>query len=230
MKKIKVTKNGPYIVSGEVSLYLKQIAEEDGINVLKTIKKFDTPKTGYALCRCGKSNNPPFCDAMHQSVEFDGTEDAGHGKYADRVEVYKGGGMDLLDDNRCAYARFCHKHLGDVWTLTENSDNPQAKKQAIEAASQCPTGRLTAVLNQKLFEPDLEDSISIVEDLPKNVSAGIFVTGNIIIEDADGKTYEARNRQALCRCGDSELKPFCDASHVNAHYNDGIKKKSGKKA
>jgi CDGSH-type Zn-finger protein len=228
MKKIKVTKNGPYLVSGDIPLYLKQIVEENGINVLKTIKKFDVPKGTYALCRCGKSKNQPFCDGTHQNISFYGTETAGHGKYLDRVDVYSGGGMELYDDNRCAYARFCHKHLGDVWTLTEQSDNPEAKKQAVEAAGQCPTGRLTAVLNGVPFEPELEDAISIVEDVPKNVSAGIFVTGKIIIEDADGKTYEARNRAALCRCGESELKPFCDASHVNAHYNDGIKRKSSK--
>ncbi|MCL2484964.1 MAG: CDGSH iron-sulfur domain-containing protein [Endomicrobia bacterium] len=228
MKKIKVTKNGPYLVSGEISLYLKQIVEEEGLNVLKTIKKLDTPKTGFALCRCGKSVNPPFCDAAHKNIGFDGTEVAGHDKYKDRAEIYRGEDMDLLDDDRCAFARFCHKHLGDVWTLTQQSDNPEAKKQAIEAASQCPTGRLTAILNRQPVEPELEDSISIVEDLPKKVSAGIFVTGNIIIEDADGKKYEARNRQALCRCGASQLKPFCDASHVSVQYNDGIKRKSGK--
>ncbi|MCL2484555.1 MAG: CDGSH iron-sulfur domain-containing protein [Endomicrobia bacterium] len=229
MKKIKITKNGPYVVSGDVSLYLKQLAEEDGLNVLKTVKKFDTPETGYTLCRCGNSANPPFCDGTHQKTGFDGTETAGHSKYKDRIEVMNGEGMELLDDNRCAFARLCHKHLGNAWELTENSANPEAKKEAVEAASACPAGRLTAVLNGLPVEPTLEDSISIVEDLPKRVSAGIFVTGNIVIEDADGKIYEARNRQALCRCGESELKPFCDASHVNAHYNDGIKKKSGKK-
>lgn len=229
MKKISVTKNGPYIVSGNIPLYLKQIVVENGINVLKTIKKFDTPKDGYALCRCGQSKKSPFCDGTHEKIDFDGTETAGHSKYADRVEVYPGETMNLLDDGRCAFARFCHKHLGDVWTLTEESDNPEAKKEAVEAASQCPAGRLTAILDGKLFEPELEACISIVEDIPKNVSAGIFVTGYITIEDSDGKIYEVRNRQALCRCGNSELKPFCDASHVNVRYNDGIKRKSGKK-
>ncbi|MDR1696427.1 MAG: CDGSH iron-sulfur domain-containing protein [Endomicrobium sp.] len=228
MKKITVLKNGPYRITGDIPLYLKQITIEDGIHVLKTIKKLDTPKEGYTLCRCGKSKNPPFCDGTHVNAGFDGTETAGHGKYADRVEVFPGEEMNLLDDNRCAFARFCHKHLGDVWTLTEQSDNPEAKKQAVEAASQCPTGRLTAVLDGKLFEPELEACISIVEDIPKRVSAGIFVTGGIEIEDSDGKTYEARNRQALCRCGSSELKPFCDATHVSMRYKDGIKRKSGK--
>lgn len=222
MKKIAISKNGPYLVSENIPLYLKQIVVQKGINVLETIKQFDTPKEGYALCRCSESRNAPFCDGSHKESDFDGTETAGHSKYSDRVEVYAGETMDLLDDGRCAFARFCHKHLGDVWSLTESSDNPEAKREAIEAASECPTGRLTAVLNEKLFEPELETCISLVQDIPKGVSAGIFVTGGIAIEDENGETYEVRNRQALCRCGESELKPFCDASHVSVYYKDGI--------
>ena len=31
---------------------------------------------------------------------------------------------------------------------------------------------------------------------------------------ADGKAYEVRNRMTLCRCGQSNNKPFCDGSHA----------------
>ncbi|WP_083915635.1 CDGSH iron-sulfur domain-containing protein [Thiofilum flexile] len=30
------------------------------------------------------------------------------------------------------------------------------------------------------------------------------------------------NRQALCRCGQSNNKPFCDGTHVAVKYQDGI--------
>ena len=39
---------------------------------------------------------------------------------------------------------------------------------------------------------------------------------------ADGRNYETRNRYALCRCGASRNKPFCDAAHVNTGYQDGL--------
>jgi CDGSH-type Zn-finger protein len=39
------------------------------------------------------------------------------------------------------------------------------------------------------------------------------VRGGITIESADGVPYEVRNRVTLCRCGRSDNKPFCDASH-----------------
>ena len=44
----------------------------------------------------------------------------------------------------------------------------------------------------------------------------LLVTGDdIVLKDASGKQYELEGKQniALCRCGASENKPFCDGSH-----------------
>ncbi|HEY0196583.1 MAG TPA: CDGSH iron-sulfur domain-containing protein, partial [Methanobacterium sp.] len=40
-------------------------------------------------------------------------------------------------------------------------------------------------------------------------------------ESADGYVYEVRNRVTLCRCGQSENKPFCDGTHMEIGFNDG---------
>ena len=42
-----------------------------------------------------------------------------------------------------------------------------------------------------------------------------FVTGPITLTDADGAVYELPEGVgvALCRCGRSRNKPFCDKSH-----------------
>jgi len=220
--KIIILENGPYLVQGGVPLYLKQIVSKNGLSVLVTVKKFDTPDE-YALCRCGTSGNAPFCDGNHEKVGFSGTETAGMSRYEDRAGVLVGEDLDLLDDDRCAFARFCHKPHGDVWTLTEHSGNPQYKKEAVLAATQCPTGRLVAMLKTgEKLESDLEPCISIVEDVVQGTSAGIFVTGGIAVESATGEVYEVRNREVLCRCGESERKPFCDAMHINAAFKDGM--------
>jgi 3-phenylpropionate/trans-cinnamate dioxygenase ferredoxin subunit len=40
-----------------------------------------------------------------------------------------------------------------------------------------------------------------------------IVKGSVELQDADGKTYPAKQTFALCRCGGSTTKPFCDGTH-----------------
>lgn len=223
-KKIKILKNGPYEVSGGVPIKEKVIVSEGHVNQWKDGREFPVEDEVH-LCRCGHSKNAPFCDGSHVGIEFDGTETASRDKYVERADVQRGGGVDLFDDNRCAFARFCHREDGDVWTLTSQSDDPKLKKEAIEGAGACPAGRLTAVDSDgKMIEPKLEQEIVIIEDPQRGVSAGLFVKGGIPLEGADGEAYETRNRYTLCRCGQSENKPFCDATHVPAEYQDHMKR------
>jgi CDGSH-type Zn-finger protein len=41
----------------------------------------------------------------------------------------------------------------------------------------------------------------------------LIVTGPVELKDADGKLYPVEERIALCRCGASTTKPFCDGTH-----------------
>lgn len=56
--RIKVTKNGPYIVTGDIEL-----VDSDGSIVLQLTKA--------ALCRCGHSQAKPFCDGSHRECGFE---------------------------------------------------------------------------------------------------------------------------------------------------------------
>lgn len=55
--KISVTHNGPLEVSGAIELKVK-----DEMNLSE-----DNP---YYLCRCGASENKPFCDGSHKRIGF----------------------------------------------------------------------------------------------------------------------------------------------------------------
>lgn len=224
MFKIKILPNGPYQITALKNLTLELNApNNNNNNILEShvVSNFKVEDEIH-LCRCGQSKNAPFCDGSHLSAHFDGTETADKNDYTARSEIFEGVDMQLLDDERCAFARFCHRERGEVWTLTEHSADPENKREAIEGASLCPSGRLTAVVKNALVETSFEDTIAVSEDIQKGVSASLNIRGDFTLESADGTTYEKRNRLALCRCGHSKNKPFCDASHVNYVFKDAI--------
>jgi CDGSH-type Zn-finger protein/uncharacterized Fe-S cluster protein YjdI len=45
--------------------------------------------------------------------------------------------------------------------------------------------------------------------------------GNIEIVSGTGRTIQRATKAALCRCGHSDTKPFCDGSHVKAGFKAG---------
>lgn len=222
---IKITPNGPYVVTGNVKL-TQAIMETVGHHREYKAGKELPQAEKYRLCRCGHSENMPFCDGHHAQVGFDGTETASTVPYDQRVEIFEGPTLDLYDDNRCAFARFCHREDGDVWTLTEKSDDKRLRDEAIPAATECPAGRLTQhdkLNDYEAIEPAFAElEICLLEDPEKYCSGPLYVKGGIPLISAEGFEYELRNRYALCRCGGSQNKPFCDAQHVNLNYNDGL--------
>ncbi len=40
-----------------------------------------------------------------------------------------------------------------------------------------------------------------------------LVNGLVELTDAEGNTYPVQQTMALCRCGGSTTKPFCDGTH-----------------
>ena len=214
--KIKIGKNGPYLISGEIALseLIIGIGPDGNPNEWRVGKKYPSQKN-YSLCRCGQSERKPFCDGAHLKVGFDGTETASREPYLSQTQEFIGPSLKLLDAQAlCASARFCHR-AGEIWNLIPKSDDPDKKKIAIEEACDCPSGRLVVCekIHGNMIEPELEKSIGLIEDPQIKTSGPIWVRGGIPVESADGKTYEVRNRVTLCRCGKSGNKPYCDSSH-----------------
>jgi len=96
--RIEVTKDGPYLVSGDLPLSEQWIvtnAEGESLEYREGKKYPAQPQ--YALCRCGQSANKPFCDGTHKKVQFDGTETASHKPYLQQAETIEGPTMVLTD-------------------------------------------------------------------------------------------------------------------------------------
>lgn len=221
--RIVVVKNGPYLIYGQIPLK-KEIVISSRLSVAEDWQEgshYDVPER-YAICRCGHTKNPPFCDSSHIEINFNGEETVEHKKFFEDPSITHGPELTLHDSMElCIGARFCHKG-GGVWKLTRESDDPAKKELAIKEACNCPSGRLVQYDNKtnEPIEPDFEPSLSITVDIATKTSGPLWVKGYIPITSAKGTTYEIRNRVTLCRCGKSDMKPFCDGRHVSIRFHD----------
>ena len=59
-----------------------------------------------------------------------------------------------------------------------------------------------------------------IESMRIKVNAGgpLTMTGEVVIVHKDG-TEEVRKNAALCRCGASANKPFCDGAHRKIDFD-----------
>jgi CDGSH-type Zn-finger protein len=220
--KVLVLKDGPYEVHGEVPLSRQTIvsnAEGESLD-WKEGEHLPLPHGGR-LCRCGQSGNKPFCDGTHAKVGFDGTETASRDPYVVQAETLEGPAVTLTDAERlCAFGRFCDPK-GRIWNVAQR-DGAEARAIVEDEAGKCPGGRLVAwdPNTGHAVEPQLRPSLGLVQDPVRHVSGPLWVRGGIPVVAADGHAYEVRNRVALCRCGASSNKPFCDGSHASTGFRD----------
>ena len=215
-RKIRVTRNGPYMVTGGVPMHDETIGcNEDGDSTHWVRGKDYPPKGNYTLCRCGGSKNKPYCDGTHVHNGFDGTECASKEPYLKQARRRKTGPeVDLTDaEDLCAFARFCDR-AGTIWKLVMQP-GAEAKETTIQEGTDCPSGRLVVWTKEgEPYEPEFEQSIGVVDDPAAGCPGPLWVRGGIPVEAADGTIYEVRNRVTLCRCGKSSNMPFCDGSHA----------------
>jgi CDGSH-type Zn-finger protein len=224
--KIVVNPNGPYRVVGGVPLATQTIMPNKHGESWGWVEGRPFPvEKEYFLCRCGQSQNKPFCDNSHLRVGFVGQETASRRPIERQSEHFDGPTHVLSDaEQLCAFARFCDPG-GKVWALIQRTNDPKVRELAIREVSHCPSGRL--VLRQKstgnVVEPKLPPSIGLVEDPAMKCSGPLWVRGGIRVESVNGVPYEVRNRMTLCRCGASTNMPFCNGSHASIQFRDGLK-------
>lgn len=203
---IKVSKNGPYLVSGELPVSLQTItANAEGSSWEWTEGRHFEGGQRYALCRCGHSGNKPFCDGTHAKVQFDGTETADHGTYEDRAKTMVGEALILQDDETlCAFARFCDSH-GSVWRQIERKNSPELDKLLEHETGHCPSGRLVLLKksSEEAIEPELPVSIGIVEDPGEQCSGPLWIRGGVLVISAMAKLMK---RETASRSVAAELR------------------------
>lgn len=120
---------------------------------------------------------------------------------------------------RCIHAAECVRGLPRVFKPDERPWIQPAHANADEIATvimRCPTGALHFERKDggAAEQPDDHNSIKVVADGP------LYVRGDLTINRDGDVTVVNDTRVALCRCGASSIKPFCDNSHKKAQFHD----------
>jgi CDGSH-type Zn-finger protein len=219
-KQIQVDADGPYVVSGDIPLVRKiQVVSECGEPLTWKLQGIIETDAEYTLCRCGHSNDMPFCDGSHHQAEWDGSEKAPTCLSVIKREVLSQGTRLTInfDPELCTESGFCGNRNLCLLDGGFNTDDIQMRTMAIHMIEHCPSGALTYQLpgTRGDVEADLPQQIAVTTEVVDegSIQGPLWVTGNLPIMRADGQPFETRNRVTLCNCGHSQNKPLCDGSH-----------------
>ena len=201
---IRVSRDGPYLISGPCRLLDALGAEVPA-------------RAAFALCRCGNSSRKPFCDGTHARIGFSGQRFAIDPNSA--VASHRGRHITIHDNRAiCAHSGVCTDNLPGVFRLGKEPwiDADAATAEAVVAlVNRCPSGALSySVDGSSPARVSGERAITFSKDGP------YYVTGEVMLETGDGRAPPSPDRYALCRCGASKNKPFCDGTHWAIGFDD----------
>lgn len=136
-----------------------------------------------------------------------------------QVFDYPGGEIDVRWDARlCIHIGECGGSAGelfvggrDPWCIPDKT----TKAEVREICERCPSGALTYT-----DKGGTTESAPSGNTLTVSYNGPLFVHGELQIEGAPEDMPGLAFRAALCRCGHSKHKPFCDNSHLGAHFED----------
>lgn len=138
-----------------------------------------------------------------------------------RLQTYPGDGFSVTyDPQTCTHAAECVRGLPGVfdprarpWIRLDG-----AAAGAVEAAvARCPSGALRFVRAAEAPGPAAEaaparSTVQLAADGP------LLLAGEFEIRAPDGTVLFQGQKAALCRCGHSRNKPFCDGAHRAAGF------------
>lgn len=90
----------------------------------------------------------------------------------------------------------------------------ETPERIAEIVANCPTGALNARWLDGTPPQALPEATTVMPTL----DGPLFVRGRLRLLDREGNVIREDTRVALCRCGHSQNKPFCDDSHYKVGF------------
>jgi CDGSH-type Zn-finger protein/truncated hemoglobin YjbI len=214
---IQSERNGPYLVTN---------AE----NLVDWLGRPLPVLPQMALCRCGGSNTKPFCDGTHAEIGFSDAKDPN--RVPDRRDRYLGQQVTILDNRGiCQHSGFCTDRLATVFRVGQEpfvAPSGGRMDEIIRAVRACPSGALSYAIDAVEARAEVDHHGTRQPTIEVSKDGPYRITGAIRLLDGEGRP-EHRNQgashehYALCRCGQSQNKPFCSGMHWYVDFKDPVR-------
>jgi uncharacterized Fe-S cluster protein YjdI/CDGSH-type Zn-finger protein len=117
----------------------------------------------------------------------------------------------------CIHVAACIRGLPEVFDPRRRPwveiDGASADEIA-EVVQRCPTG----ALHFRRLDGGEQEAVPDPPTIEPEPNGPLFIRGKVRIQDAAGRVIREDTRVALCRCGGSSNKPFCDDTHSRIRF------------
>lgn len=138
---------------------------------------------------------------------------------SNKVFTYEGDEVDVTWNGRlCIHIGECGRATGDLFVGGRKpwcQPDVTSTEDVIEVVERCPTGALTYTAKDGRTEQPPAQNTAIVAN-----HGPLYLTGDLTVDGATDDMPGVATRVALCRCGASKNKPFCDNSHEAIGFQD----------
>lgn len=139
--------------------------------------------------------------------------------------TFTGSKIDVEWDGRlCIHIAECGHAKGELFVGGRQpwcQPDLASSEEVIDVVERCPSGALTYASSAnkdkeqiRKESPEQENTVAV------SCNGPYFIRGELDIEGSPNDMEGIAFRTALCRCGKSKNKPFCDNSHEAAGFKD----------
>lgn len=143
---------------------------------------------------------------------------------SDIKKKYSNGEVTIVwQPSLCIHSKVCWDKINGLPDVFDPKRRPWIDPEAastdriVEQVNKCPSGALSYFMNG---EEEIPQGTVVENIVEVSANGPLLIYGNITIRDAAGNETKKHKVTALCRCGASANKPYCDGSHKKIDFKD----------
>lgn len=137
------------------------------------------------------------------------------------TRTYTGAAIEVdWEPKLCIHVQNCVRNLPQVFKADERPwivIDGAAADEVAATVEKCPTG----ALHYRRLDGRAQEQAPAETTVEPRPNGPLFVRGRVRIVGDDGEVIREDTRVALCRCGGSANKPFCDGTHRRNGFTTG---------